>query len=78
MTCLMRAPIGDTLAVAGGRELILRLLAECWAVASAAGFPPRAAFTEFAVRLFTTMGSPLKASLPAILSAAPPPRVTTS
>jgi 2-dehydropantoate 2-reductase len=63
MTCLMRAPIGDTLAVPGGRELILRLLAECWAVATAAGFPPRPAFTEFTTGLFTATGSPLKASM---------------
>jgi 2-dehydropantoate 2-reductase len=63
MTCLMRASIGDTLAVSGGRELILRLLAECCAVATAAGFPPRQPWTEFATTVFTTAGSPLKASM---------------
>ena len=63
ITCLMRAPIGDTLAAPGGRELILRLRAECWAVATAAGFPPRPTFTEFVTGIFTTTGSPLKASM---------------
>ena len=47
MTCLMRASFGDILAAPGGREAILRLFAECSAVATAAGFPPRPAFIEF-------------------------------
>jgi len=63
MTCLMRARIGDTLEVPGGREAILRLFAKTWAIATAAGFPPRPAFTEYVTKTFTTPGSPLKASL---------------
>jgi 2-dehydropantoate 2-reductase len=42
---------------------ILRLLAECWAVATAAGFPPRPAFTEFVTAFSTKAGSPNKPSM---------------
>ena len=38
MTSLMRASFGDIVAVPGGREAILRLVGECSAVATAAGF----------------------------------------
>lgn len=62
-TCLMRGCFGDILASPGGREAVLRLFSECAAVASAAGFPPRAAFLDFATRLITTEGSALKASM---------------
>ena len=63
MGCLMRASIGDIVAADGGRDAILRLLAECWAVTAAAGFPPRSAFTEFVTRLLTKVGSPAKPSM---------------
>jgi 2-dehydropantoate 2-reductase len=63
MTCLMRASFGDIVAVPGGREAILRLVGECSAVATAAGFPPRQQFIESVTRLFTTEGSPIKASM---------------
>jgi 2-dehydropantoate 2-reductase len=63
LTCLMRASVGDILAVPGGRDTILRTLTECWAIATAAGYAPRPAFTEFATTIYTTTGSPLKASL---------------
>jgi hypothetical protein len=46
-----------------GRDAILRLLAECWAVATAAGFPPRSAFTEFVTTFYTTVESPAKPSM---------------
>lgn len=63
MTSLMRASFGDIVAVPGGREAILRLVGECSAVATAAGFPPRQQFIESVTRLFTTEGSPIKASM---------------
>lgn len=63
MTCMMRASLGDILAVPGGSEAMLAALAESWAVATAAGYPPRPPYAEFAHRLYSTAGSPLKASL---------------
>jgi 2-dehydropantoate 2-reductase len=63
ITCLMRASIGDIVAVLGGREAALNLFDECCAVATAAGFRPRPAFIEFATELVTTPGSPLKWSM---------------
>ncbi|AMA58271.1 2-dehydropantoate 2-reductase [Bradyrhizobium sp. CCGE-LA001] len=63
ITCLMRASIGDILAVPNGEQFIFRLFAECCAVATVSGFEPRAPFIEFDRKLFTTQGSPLKASM---------------
>jgi len=63
ITCLMRASIGDILSVPKGEEAIFRLFAECCAIAAASGFEPRAPFIEFDRKLFTTMDSPLKASM---------------
>jgi 2-dehydropantoate 2-reductase len=63
ITCLMRASIGDILAVPEGEQSIFRLFAECCAVATASGFEPRAPFIEFDRKLFTTLDSPLKASM---------------
>jgi 2-dehydropantoate 2-reductase len=63
ITSLMRASIGDILAAPGGREAMFTLFDECCAVATAAGFPPRPAFIEFAHKLITTEGSPIKWSM---------------
>jgi 2-dehydropantoate 2-reductase len=63
ITCLMRASLGDILAAPGGREAMFALYDECRAVATAAGFPPRPATVEFAHKLITTEGSPLKWSM---------------
>lgn len=63
ITCLMRASIGDILAVPNGEQSIFRLFAECCSVATASGFEPRAPFIEFDRKLFTTKDSPLKASM---------------
>lgn len=43
--------------------MILALLDECRSVASASGFAPRPQFMEFIVKLLTTEGSPLSASM---------------
>ncbi|WBL75256.1 2-dehydropantoate 2-reductase [Bradyrhizobium xenonodulans] len=63
ITCLMRASIGDILTVPNGEAFIFRLFAECCSVATASGFEPRTAFIEFDRNLFTTVNSPLKASM---------------
>jgi 2-dehydropantoate 2-reductase len=63
MTCLMRASFGDILLAPGGREAVLRLIGECSSVATAAGFPPSQRFIESVTTLFTTAGSPIKASM---------------
>lgn len=63
MTSMMRASVGDIIAAPGGQQAILRLFDECRVVAAAAGFPPRQPFIDFAVGMFTTPGSPLKASM---------------
>ena len=63
ITCLMRASIGDIVAAPGGRDAILHLLHENGAVAEASGFKPRPQFIEYCSSLFTTAGSPLKASM---------------
>jgi|HubBroStandDraft_6_1064221.scaffolds.fasta_scaffold573473_1 2-dehydropantoate 2-reductase len=63
ITCLMRASLGDILAAPGGREAMFALYEECRGVATASGFPPRPATVEFAHKLITTEGSPLKWSM---------------
>jgi 2-dehydropantoate 2-reductase len=63
ITCMMRASIGDILSAPGGREAMFSLYEECRAVATAAGFPPRPNMVEFAHKLITTEGSPLKWSM---------------
>ncbi len=63
MTCLMRAAIGDVLASPGGRDAILSLLAECRAVAAAAGHEPRPAFADLVTGVLTKEGSTLTASM---------------
>jgi hypothetical protein len=64
-TGLIRAAVGDILLAPGGRKLLLGLLQETFAVATAAGFKPRPAFREFLVTFFktdgsTVVGSPLR------------------
>lgn len=63
ITCMMRASIGDILAVPNGEQSIFRLFGECCAVATASGFEPRPPFIEFDRGLFTTVNSPIKASM---------------
>jgi len=63
MNCMMRGTFGDILSAPGGQETILNLYSECRAVAAAAGFPSTPAYVEFTIKLYTTAGSPLKASM---------------
>ena len=43
-TCLLRGSIGEIGAAPGGRDFTMCLLEECRAIATAAGYPPTAAF----------------------------------
>lgn len=61
-TCLMRASIGDIVAV-GASSLIMNFLDECSKIAAGAGFAPRSAYLERTRPLLTAPGSPLMASM---------------
>lgn len=63
MTCLMRASVGAIVATAEGEALIRELLAECAAVATAAGHAPRPAFLERGRGVLTERGSAFTASM---------------
>jgi 2-dehydropantoate 2-reductase len=62
-TCLMRTSVGNILASPGGKDFILGMLDECKAIATAAGYAPRAAFLERTLGMLTTDGSQLTASM---------------
>jgi 2-dehydropantoate 2-reductase len=62
ITSLMRATVGDIVA-AGAAEFGSTLLKECAAIAARQGFPPREAFVDQNLRIFTAAGSPLTASM---------------
>ena len=61
-TCLMRASIGDIVAV-GASGVVMRLLDEASAIAAKQGFEPRPAYIERVRSILTTPGSPLMASM---------------
>jgi 2-dehydropantoate 2-reductase len=63
MNCLMRGSVGDILAADEGGSLMLELLAECEAVATASGFPPRAGHREQCHAMLTERGSNFSASM---------------
>jgi 2-dehydropantoate 2-reductase len=63
ITCLMRASIGDILASPSGHDAIMGLFHECSAVAEAAGFALRPPFIDMSTTMYSTVGSPLKASM---------------
>jgi 2-dehydropantoate 2-reductase len=63
MTCLMRASVGAIAATSEGEALTREFLAECAAVATAAGQPPRVPFLERARALLTERGSTFTASM---------------
>jgi 2-dehydropantoate 2-reductase len=63
MNCLMRGTIGDIAATRDGKALMLAMLAECRAVASAAGFAPRKEPSERLDAMLTEPGSPNSASM---------------
>ena len=62
-TSLMRTSVGNILAAPGGKDFILGAVAECSAIATAAGYAPRAPFLERTHAMLTAEGSPLTASM---------------
>ncbi|MEP6881799.1 MAG: ketopantoate reductase family protein [Dokdonella sp.] len=62
-TCLMRASIGEIVAVAQGTDLIRSLYRECTSVAQHSGFAPTDDDAAEALRILTAENSPLKASM---------------
>lgn len=63
ITCLMRASIGEIVAVAGGADLAHRLYLECTEVAKRSGFDGTEESRAEATRILTAPHSPLKASM---------------
>jgi 2-dehydropantoate 2-reductase len=63
MTCLMRAPVGAIMATSEGEALMGEFVAECTAVATAAGHAPRAPFLARTQGLLTERGSTFTASM---------------
>jgi 2-dehydropantoate 2-reductase len=63
MTCLMRAPVGAIMATSEGEALMGEFIAECTAVATAAGHAPRAPFLARTQALLTERGSTFTASM---------------
>ncbi|HYI30413.1 MAG TPA: 2-dehydropantoate 2-reductase [Bradyrhizobium sp.] len=62
-TCLMRSPVGNILAVPGGKDFLLGMLDECSAVASAEGHVPSGPFFQRTKGLLTAEGSQMTASM---------------
>jgi 2-dehydropantoate 2-reductase len=63
MNCLMRGTVGEIAATEDGAELMLRLLEENRAVATAAGFAPRQVWREQIGAMLTEKGSLNNASM---------------
>jgi 2-dehydropantoate 2-reductase len=63
VTSLMRAPIGDIVAVPGGEPFARAVLAEAAAAAQAAGHPVPGEELQFTEQTLTAAGSPATASL---------------
>lgn len=63
VTCLMRAPVGDIVAAPDGDAVILETLAECAAIATAAGATPREETMSRVRNLLTEPGSVFAASM---------------
>ena len=62
-TCLMRSPVGNILAVPGGKDFLLGMLDECSAVATAEGHTPSGPFFQRTNGLLTAEGSQMTASM---------------
>lgn len=63
ITCLMRGTVGDIEAAPGGADFALAFLAECIAVAAAAGHPPSDGFVAATTALLTEKGSKMTSSM---------------
>jgi 2-dehydropantoate 2-reductase len=63
MNCLMRGSVGEIMAAEEGESLMLELIAECEAVAAAAGYPVRPGPGEQCRAMLTDRASPFSASM---------------
>jgi 2-dehydropantoate 2-reductase len=63
MNCLMRGSVGDISAAEEGGLMMLELLEECEAVATASGFPPRERHRQQCRAMLTARGSSFTASM---------------
>jgi len=63
MNCLLRGNVGEIMATADGEALMIEALAECQAVAAAAGHAPRPQSRELVQALLTEPGSVNSASM---------------
>ncbi len=63
ITCLMRASIGEIVAVNGGADLARRLYRECVEVAGRSGYLMSPSASDEALGILTAAHSPLKASM---------------
>jgi 2-dehydropantoate 2-reductase len=63
LTTLMRAPVGEIMAVPGGHDLAVAMLAEAAAVSAAAGYELPAGELEWARGMVTAEGSPFASSM---------------
>lgn len=75
VTSLMRAPVGDIVAVPGGEEFARSVLAEAAAAAQAAGHPVRGEDLKLTEQTLTAAGSSVTASLSRDLMAGRPAEV---
>jgi 2-dehydropantoate 2-reductase len=62
-TCLLRADIGEIVRTTHGTQLVMQLLDDCAATASAEGYAPREKLLEMARSTLTQPGSALQASM---------------
>jgi 2-dehydropantoate 2-reductase len=75
VTSLMRAPVGDIVAVAGGEDFARSVLAEAAGAAAAAGHPVPPAQLAATMRTLTAAGAPTTSSLSRDLMAGRPTEV---
>jgi 2-dehydropantoate 2-reductase len=75
VTSLMRAPVGDIVAVPGGEQFARAVLAEAAAAARAAGHPVRGEELQLTEQTLTTAGSAVTASMSRDLLAGRPAEV---
>jgi 2-dehydropantoate 2-reductase len=75
VTSLMRAPVGDIVAVPGGDDFARSVLAEAAGAAAAAGHPVSHAQLAATMRILTTAGAPTTSSLSRDLMAGRPTEV---
>jgi 2-dehydropantoate 2-reductase len=63
ITCLMRAPVGDIVAVPGGADFALKVLDECAAIANACGHSPSSSFLNWHAEAISKPRSNLTSSM---------------